>query len=150
MSAPVHFFTHRIIIHVVIIRIINVGLKLILFFRALKNITINKRTEVLKAYNRIKVYNIRTTNMNDTLHVGHLIERHVNTVSGITISELARRLNCSRRNVYRIFDRQSIDSALLIRLCKILEHDFFHDISINLTLSDNVNQQDTCEPIRHT
>lgn len=75
-----------------------------------------------------------STNMNNTIHVGHLVERYVNSVSGLTISELARQLNCSRRNVYRIFDRHSMDTSLLIRLCSVLKHDFFHDISASITL----------------
>ena len=34
-----------------------------------------------------------------------------------------------RGNVYDIFSRASIDTLLLLRLSKILDHDFFADIS---------------------
>lgn len=46
-----------------------------------------------------------------------------------TVTWLARNLNCKRRNVYRIFERENIDIRLLGRLASILQHDFFADIS---------------------
>lgn len=44
---------------------------------------------------------------------------------GISKSEMARRLNMSSTNVHKIFKRESIDTALLSRICVILEYDFF-------------------------
>lgn len=44
---------------------------------------------------------------------------------GMTVSEFARRINKSRENVYSIFRRKSIDTALLTKIGDILEHDFF-------------------------
>lgn len=49
-----------------------------------------------------------------------------------SIGWLARQLACDRSNVYRLFRRESIDTATLQRLCKILNHDFFHDLSHEL------------------
>jgi len=45
--------------------------------------------------------------------------------SGMSISELGRRVQTTRQNVYRIFERESIDTALLKRLGKALSYDFF-------------------------
>lgn len=38
---------------------------------------------------------------------------------------LAEQLQCSRNNVYKIFNKQSIDCGLLFRISKILDYDFF-------------------------
>ena len=44
---------------------------------------------------------------------------------GLTVSEFARRINTSRENVYGIFRRQTIDTGLLLKINKVLRHDFF-------------------------
>lgn len=42
-----------------------------------------------------------------------------------TIVWLAEKLSCSRTNVYKIFDKRSIDTDYLIRISDILDYDFF-------------------------
>lgn len=44
---------------------------------------------------------------------------------GIKVEELAKRLNVSKPNIYDIYRRNSIDTGLLERLCKVLDHNFF-------------------------
>lgn len=44
---------------------------------------------------------------------------------GETVVWLARRLSCSRTNVYKIFEKQDLDTGLLLRISTVLEHDFF-------------------------
>lgn len=44
---------------------------------------------------------------------------------GMTISEFGRRINKSRENVYSIFERKSIDTALLEKISEVLEYNFF-------------------------
>ena len=44
-------------------------------------------------------------------------------------SWLAKKINCDRTNIYKIFQRPSIDTELLSRISKALEHDFFLDLS---------------------
>lgn len=46
-----------------------------------------------------------------------------------TVTWFAKNLNCDRTNIYDIFSRQSIDTALLMRISCILHHDFFVDLS---------------------
>lgn len=46
-----------------------------------------------------------------------------------TISWLARKLNCHRSVVYRLLDKNSIDSAMLKNICVILNHNFFKELS---------------------
>lgn len=48
---------------------------------------------------------------------------------GRTAKWLAAQIPCERTNVYKIFKRHDIDTDLLQRLCIILEHDFFSDLS---------------------
>lgn len=60
------------------------------------------------------------------VHIGKLV-KSVFDESGMTVSELARRLCCERTNVYSIFRRSSIDTELLARLSLILHHNFLAD-----------------------
>ena len=53
-----------------------------------------------------------------------------------TVAWFARKLCCNRQNVYDIFKRESIDTALLRRISNILKHDFFKDLSIDMNCTD--------------
>ncbi len=46
-----------------------------------------------------------------------------------SISWFARKLACDRTNIYRMFQRESIDTGVLARISLILNHDFFADYS---------------------
>lgn len=46
-----------------------------------------------------------------------------------SISWFARKLACDRSNVYRLFQKESLDTALLTRISLILNHNFFSDLS---------------------
>lgn len=45
------------------------------------------------------------------------------------VSWLAEKLGCSRMTVYRIFEKNSIDTHLLLRVSRVLKHNFFIDLS---------------------
>ena len=49
-----------------------------------------------------------------------------------SISWFARKLACDRSHVYRIFQRDSIDTGMLFRISRLLDHDFFTDLSEQL------------------
>ena len=53
-----------------------------------------------------------------------------------TINWFAGQLHCDRRNIYRIFSKDNIDIILLGRISKILNHDFFADLSKSLEIND--------------
>lgn len=53
-----------------------------------------------------------------------------------TVSWLARKLNCNRAAVYRIFSKNSIDTALLTTISQVLQRNFFLDLSKDLEESD--------------
>jgi transcriptional regulator with XRE-family HTH domain len=62
--------------------------------------------------------------LNMNVHIGNKIKSIVNK-NGMSVSEFGRRINKSRENVYSIFRRKSIDTALLSTISKVLDHDFF-------------------------
>lgn len=49
-----------------------------------------------------------------------------------TVTWFARRLSCDRSNIYRMFQKNSIDTDLLLRISLLLDHDFFQDLSMAL------------------
>jgi DNA-binding Xre family transcriptional regulator len=58
------------------------------------------------------------------VHIGSKIKQ-ITAKKGVNITEFSRRINTSRENVYGIFKRKTIDTGLLEKISKILEHDFF-------------------------
>lgn len=46
-----------------------------------------------------------------------------------SISWFARKLSCDRSNVYRLFQKENVDTGLLTRISLLLNHDFFADLS---------------------
>ena len=65
--------------------------------------------------------------------MGHMIKAIFETKPrSCTVSWFARQLNCDRRNVYDIFNRRTIDTELLLRIGRILDYDFFAEISKRL------------------
>lgn len=62
------------------------------------------------------------------MHIG----KHIKGVfceQGRKVSWFAEKLCCDRRNVYKIFERESIDTALLSRISTILNHNFLQDLA---------------------
>ena len=47
---------------------------------------------------------------------------------GMSKSEFAKRIKCSRNNVYNIFNREDVDLRLLRRISEVLDFDFIHDL----------------------
>ncbi|MBR6606800.1 MAG: hypothetical protein IKK92_13215, partial [Prevotella sp.] len=52
------------------------------------------------------------------LHIGTLIKAELENQER-TVSWFARKLNCDRSNVYKLFKRSTIDTELLLRISKI-------------------------------
>ena len=67
---------------------------------------------------------------NTMLHIGQMIkDKFDQQPKTHTINWFAGQLHCQRGNIYDIFKRATIDIELLIRISRILNHDFFSDIS---------------------
>lgn len=62
------------------------------------------------------------------LHIGKRIKEVLKN-DGRTARWLAGSIPCERTNVYNIFQRKSIDTRLLQRICEVMQHDFFTDLS---------------------
>ena len=58
------------------------------------------------------------------LHIGREIEKEYQK-SGLKLSEFANRLGTGTRNIYSIFRRQDINSAMLKKISEVLDFDFF-------------------------
>ena len=46
-----------------------------------------------------------------------------------SVTWFARQICCARPHVYRIFEKDNLDIKLLLRICKVLNYNFFDDIS---------------------
>ncbi len=72
--------------------------------------------------------------------IGELIELEVRK-QGIPITDFAKMINCNRNNVYDIFSRNSIDIALLARISKVLNYNFFDAIAKDYNLAENASDE---------
>ena len=62
------------------------------------------------------------------MHVGKHIQEKLKE-KRYSVTWFAAQICCTRAHVYKIFQRSSIDTELLERICHILDYDFFADIS---------------------
>ena len=58
------------------------------------------------------------------VHIGKKIREAVKK-SGMSVTEFAERINYSRRNIYSIFVKESMDTSLLAKISEVLKQDFF-------------------------
>lgn len=65
------------------------------------------------------------------MHIGEAIRKELER-QGKTVVWFAEQLPCHRTHIYRIFEKSSIDTHLLMRISYILKHDFFADHSPEL------------------
>lgn len=68
------------------------------------------------------------------IHIGEKI-KEVAKKKGITIVDFASKINCSRRNIYSIFNKPTIDTGLLLKISKVLEYNFFEYYNTVLSAS---------------
>ena len=74
----------------------------------------------------------------NAMHIGHRIREVLDGMpKRYTVTWFAGQLNCERRNAYNIFERRNIDIELLMRISKVLGHDFFADLSAEYKLSES-------------
>ena len=58
------------------------------------------------------------------MHIGNIIKQKT-IERKKTVVWLARNLPCSRTNIYKIFNKPTIDTGTLLRISTLLEFDFF-------------------------
>lgn len=66
-----------------------------------------------------------------TIHLGTMIKRELKA-QGRSVVWLARTINMERSSIYKIFERNSLDVILLVRISLVMKHDFFKDISTKI------------------
>lgn len=66
----------------------------------------------------------KANSMTNEPHIGHLIKEELRN-QGRTITWLAKQLDCSRQNAYKILNRPWIYTDLLLKISIILDYDFF-------------------------
>lgn len=64
--------------------------------------------------------------------IGKLIQEKLEE-KGKTVVWLSLQIPCTRANIYKIFNKSSIDTAMLYRISQILEFDFFQCYSESIT-----------------
>ena len=62
----------------------------------------------------------------ENLHIGHFIRNKLQE-QGRTVTWLARQIPCTRNHIYKIFQKPTIDTALLLRISCVMNYNFFDD-----------------------
>ncbi len=74
------------------------------------------------------------------IHIGKIIEEELRKQER-SVSWFARKLVCDRSTVYAIFQRQSINTDVLLHICRILNVNFFtHYINELLECGDDATK----------
>ena len=81
------------------------------------------------------------------VHIGKVIKKLVKK-KGISVTGFADMINYSRRNVYEIFGRETIDTGLLIKISKVLEQNLFLNYISDSDLSELKNSKSTSEELK--
>ena len=58
------------------------------------------------------------------IHIGHLIHEQLKKDQR-SVSWLAREIHCTRNNVYKIFNKASLDSDLILKISRAMQFNFF-------------------------
>lgn len=69
----------------------------------------------------------------ETFHIGQCIKAELSR-QGRTITWLAGEVHCTRENLYKIFRKPWINTDMLFKISRALNHDFFKDCSHHLGL----------------
>ncbi len=81
-----------------------------------------------------------------SIHIGKIIKKLVKK-KGISVTDFADKINYSRRNVYEIFARETIDTGLLIKINKILEVNIFLNYISDSDIKEIKNSKSTKEEL---
>lgn len=66
------------------------------------------------------------------INIGQRIKQEVDRQAR-GISWLSQNLGYSRQSIYRMFERNSVDTHLLYRISRLLHHNFFRDLADDLS-----------------
>ncbi len=75
------------------------------------------------------------------IHIGEKIkEVFEKQPKGHNIEWFAGQLHCKRSNIYNIFNRSTIDTDLLFHISRVLGHDFFRDLTSELSCNEDSDE----------
>jgi len=83
------------------------------------------------------LYNSTNKYLKTMDHEKKILGQHIREVAkmkGISAAKLAESIPCERTNIYNVFNRDSINTRLLQRICEILDYDFFLELSEELSV----------------
>ena len=80
-----------------------------------------------QARNKFHAFFMQSSQMN-SLHIGNMIRAELKA-QGRTVTWFAKAIHTDRTNVYKILGKETIDMQLLVRISKLLHHNFLHDLS---------------------
>ena len=63
-------------------------------------------------------------NSRNDLHIGHLVQEQLRKDKR-SVGWLSREIGCTRNHVYKIFNKASMDSDLLLRISRSMNFNFF-------------------------
>jgi len=69
------------------------------------------------------------------VNIGQIIKEELDR-QGHSAGWLARELGCNRSTIYRAIGRNSIDTAMLTEISKVLQTDFFKVLSNNIDMGN--------------
>lgn len=70
------------------------------------------------------------------IFIGKSIERELRAQER-SVVWLARKLNCNRTNIYKIFNRSTIDTELLLKISNVLQRNFFEEYTNRLDFTES-------------
>jgi predicted transcriptional regulator len=88
------------------------------------------------------------------VHRGEIVEIAVRQ-SGMAISEVARRLQKSRRHLYNIFEDPNVSLDTILQISKIIHHDFSKEIpemritKVNKLLNENEEEYNKTSDVEY-
>ena len=71
-----------------------------------------------------------------TIHIGRMIQAELKA-QGRSVTWFSGAIHRERSDVYKMFKRPSIDTDMLVRISKLLRHDFFRDFSEGISMDEN-------------
>jgi transcriptional regulator with XRE-family HTH domain len=80
-----------------------------------------------------------------SVHIGKIIKETLKS-KNIDVADFAHKINYTRGNAYKIFNKKSIDTDLLFKISKVLDENlFFHFITSDEVIkykNDKINSSD--------
>lgn len=71
------------------------------------------------------------------IHRGEIVEKAVRK-SGISVAEIARRMNKSRRHIYNLFEKPDLSTDVILQIGRIIHYNFTEEIKDNVFIESEM------------